>query len=77
MTLNVFIAVWFSHLANLAGRLYSINFVIFFFNMLVTLFNLININELRSAYPGGRAVQCVSLRPLVCWNYGIEYRRDF
>jgi hypothetical protein len=40
--------------------------------MLVTLFSLINISDLRSAYPGGRAVKCVGIRLLFCWNYGFE-----
>jgi hypothetical protein len=43
--------------------------------MLVILFNLINISELRSAYPGGRAVKCVGFRLHFCWNYGFESRR--
>jgi len=65
MTLNVFIAVWLSHFADLAGRSYSINYSA-----------VINISELRSAYPGDRAVQCVRLRSFVSWNYGSESRRD-
>ena len=32
--------------------------------------------EFNTADPGGCAVQGVRLRPLACWDYGFEFRRD-